>query len=150
LSDSTICSVSSPETADATDQPEACEYHCEIDNKLDAPTLPISVSFDRIRVNSIAHRSEIVYSWKDRIEYSGQELTSVVAPGDRRVMLDSPTPFAWKDRSGNKIDAIKFRDGESVSQISLSGLGVDQVPPPWVSLPTAGRSCTDGVRIAIT
>jgi hypothetical protein len=149
LSNSTVCSVISPEPRDNSSEQEACEYRCEIKATLDALTLPISVTFDRIRTNPTTRQPEVVYSWHDQIEYSGQELTSVVAPNDRRVMLEFQNPSDWKDRYGDKLDAIRIVSGQSSNQLDLMGRDDDEVLPRWVSLPTAGRTCTDRVRVAV-
>jgi hypothetical protein len=128
----------------------ACEYHCEARGTL--LQLPIPVTFDRVRVRPHAQqpREEVLYSWRDQVESMGHELTSVVAPADRRVMLEFADPSDWKDRFGDQIDAIKVVSGQSTTQLDLRAPDRADVPPRWVSLPSAGRTCSDRVRVAVT
>lgn len=149
LSATTICDVISRDPAENGGELDACEYHCQVEDRLEPRTLPVAVTFDRIRPNPTTQRPEIVYSWHDTLEYSGQELTSVVAPADRRVMLEFKDPSDWRDRDGDEIDAIEIVSGPSSNRLELRGRDKAEEPPRWVSLPTAGRTCTDRVRVAV-
>lgn len=149
------CEVISHEPPAGGAELEACEYRCEIGDSLEPLLLPVPVTFDRIRAApssgwSAGGQPEVVYSWHDQLEAAGQELTSVVAPADRRVMVEFGDPSAWKDRAGDKIDAIEVASGSSSNRLELMGRSQGDVPPRWVSLPTAGRMCTDRVRVAIS
>lgn len=126
--------------------PEVCRYRCDIKEQ-SATSLPVLVTFERVRSHPGA-LSEVLYSWRDQVDFD-QELTSVVSPADRRVMLEFADPAQWKDRFGDEIDEILIHSGQSASQIDLLHLDHTGLPPPWVSVPSAGRTCGDRVRVAI-
>lgn len=149
LSNSTVCGVTSREPMDDSTVLKTCDYHCAIDREMDTLPLPIPLVFDRIRTNPDTHQPEVIYSWRDQLEYSGQGLTSTVAPDDRRVMVEFRNPSDWRDRYGDKIDSIRVLSGQSSNQFDLMGRDPAEVAPPWVSLPTPGRTCSDRVRVAV-
>jgi hypothetical protein len=111
-------------------------------------SLPLDVAFERTRSHSDG-RSEVLYSWREQLNVADQTLTSVVPPGDRRVILEFPDPAQWKNQFGDAVDEIRVHIGQSASQIDLLDIDHNKAPPPWVSLPGAGRTCSDRVRIAI-
>jgi hypothetical protein len=149
LAEFTTCTVISPEPADRGEL-AACEYRCDVEDKLDPLALPIAVRFDRIRWNPTTTQSEVLYSWPDQVGFSGQELTSVVAPADRRVMLEFEDPAAWLGERGDRLDAIRIVSGHSSDQLDLTRGNDEGRRSPWVSLSTPGRTCSDRVRLAIT
>lgn len=149
LSDSTICEVLSKDPPSPEAELPTCEYQCTIDARFDSPRLPIPVRFDRIRTKDAGARTEIIYSWSDQVTFSGQTLTSTVAPIDRRVMLEFSNPFGWNDSWGDRIDAIQIATGRSSEQIDLTGRPPGQPLPRWISLATPGRTCSDRVRVTV-
>ncbi len=156
LSGATECNVREPLSSAGRAARATCEYHCVVKDGLPSPNLPIPVTFDRARAHVAeppssqpAPDEEVLYSWHDQLGFSGQELTSVVAPADRRVMLEFADRSQWEDRLGDKIDAIRVSSGQSTTQFDLRDRYHPEVPPRWVSLPSAGRTCSDRVRIAI-
>lgn len=136
---------------------EVCQYHCEIPKEQPAVRLPVPVVFERVRSHADQPgraapdhtEPEVLYSWRDQIDDADQELTSVVPPPDRRVMLEFPDPDEWKDRLGDDIDEIRVYSAQSANRVDLLDLNHIETPPRWVSLPSAGRTCGDRVRVAI-
>lgn len=148
LADFTSCDLISDEPSDDREL-DACEYRCKVDDNLDALALPIAVRFDRVRRNPSTAQSEIIYSWNDHVGFSGQQLTSVVTPVDRKVMLEFDDPSAWLGQEGDQLDAIRVVSGQSADQLDLTRDDGKEGPSSWVSLSTPGRTCTDRVRLAI-
>lgn len=146
LSNALPCKIMPAEPND--DAAKLCRYRCDIPKGDSAVNLPIPVTFERVRSHPGAS-SEVLYSWRDQLDVADQKLTSVVPPADRRVMLELEDPAQWKDRFGDEIDEIRIHSGQSAHQLDLLDLGHTEVPPPWVSLPSAGRTCSDRVRVAI-
>lgn len=146
---STICSLTSSDELGAA-PPERCAYRCEIGPQLEAAAFPIKVQFDRMRGAVTGDGSDTLYSWADQLAYPEQVLTSVVAEPNRRVMIEFPDPAAWQDRYGDKIDAIRYRIGQSTGEMFLKGRTTPEMPARWVSLPSPGRSCSDVVRVMIS
>lgn len=138
------CTLLAAESDDAT-----CRYRCTIPGGQRAVSLPVAVELERVRSHPGAP-SEVLYRWRDELDVADQELTSVVALPDRRVMLEFADPAQWKNRFGDEIDEIRVHSGQSANRLDLLDLDHTEQPPPWVSLPSAGRTCGDRVRVAIT
>jgi hypothetical protein len=149
ISNSTTCRVISPEPASYQEELPACEYRCDIRDELDTLPIPLAVQFDRIRTDPGHRRPEIVYSWRDTVEFAGQTLTSMVGSADRRVMLEFDDPYAWIDQLGDAFDGIRVVTGNASDQLDMTSRGPQQIPPRWVSLSTPGRTCGDRIRLAI-
>src|SRR5262249_40672983 len=120
---------------------EICRYRCEVPPTV---SLPVRVTFERMF--SRLGVSESLYSWRDDISLVDQELTSVVPAADRRVVLEFADLAQWKHSWGDDIDEIRIRGGQSADVIHLADT---ELPPPWVSLSSAGRTCGDRARVAI-
>jgi hypothetical protein len=132
----------------ALETAEVCQYHCEIPKEQPAVKLPVPVLFERVRSHPDGH-SEVLYSWRDQIDDADQELTSVVPPADRRVMLEFADPVQWQDRLGDEVDEIGVYSAQSANRLDLLDVNHSETPPSWISLPSAGRTCGDRVRVAI-
>jgi hypothetical protein len=128
--------------------PEVCQYRCEIPKDQPTVSLPAPVAFERMRSHP-GNPPEVLYSWRDQIDVVDQELTTVVPPADRRVMLEFADPAQWKNHFGDEIDEIRIHSGQSDNQLDLLDFDHTELPLPWISLPSVGRTCGDRVRVAI-
>lgn len=139
------------------EDPKVCRYRCDIPEGEAAVSLPIPVVFERVRSHAdqpgragLDHAEpEVLYGWRDQIDDADQELTSVVPPADRRVMVEFPHPEQWQDRLGDEIDEIRVYSARSANRLDLLDLNHTETPPHWISLPSAGRTCGDRIRVAI-
>ena len=169
VSDETVCDLLTPEEPSrgwiARREIPHCEYRCTF---IEPQALPLPLRFDRIRSSvGAAGRNEAIYSWNDQLKYEGHELTSTVAPADRRVMLELADPNEWRDRRGDQVDSIRVVNDQGFDQLDLTrrddplvqrwssqvkGLGAsktEHAPPKWTAMSTPGRTCSDRLRIAI-
>lgn len=125
-----------------------CKYRCEIADSIPALPLPANVQFDRIRAQG--EQGQVLYSWRDTISFSGQELQSFVAPSDRALTLEFADRLSWQDRAGDKLDEVRvIAPGGSFSSIDLTSQGDRELLPPWILVSTPNITCSSRLRVAI-
>jgi hypothetical protein len=129
------------------DQPDRsiCRYACAIDRSAPALHLPASVRFERFRMREDAQ--QLLYTWRDRLAFSGQELSSFVAQADQKIAVDIGEPGAWRSHTGNEIERIDVAvDSSERSQVIPIG---DVEPPPWTVIAAPTATCRSQFAVEI-
>jgi hypothetical protein len=124
-----------------------CTYRCEVADSIPAVPLPASVQFERIRAQG--DQDQVLYSWRDTVAFSGQELQSFMAPSDRIVTLELASSAAWHDRAGDTLDEVRvISPGGSASSVDLISRGQRELPS-WMSVSTPNITCSSRLRVVI-
>lgn len=121
-----------------------CRYRCTATGGMPAFALPTPVRFDRYG-HFIDHEIRKAYSWSDTLRYSGQELTSFLAPSDRKIVVDLPAPEVWRSRRGNEIDRVEIRSSSGARRI----VTIRNDPPPWTILSVPNASCAERFTVKV-
>ncbi len=134
---------------------QRCRYRCAAGPGMPAFALPTPVRFDRYGQWSSAepeeeggsdeHEARKAYSWEDTLGYSGQELTSFVAPHDRKIVVDLPDPAAWRSRFGNEIDHVEVRSSSGATRI----VTMRAVPPRWAIISVPNATCSERFTVTV-
>lgn len=135
---------------------ERCRYRCAAVPGMPAFALPTPVRFDRFgrwssdepeeeEDGSDQPEARKAYSWEDTLGYSGQELTSFVAPHDRKIVVDLPDPEAWRSRFGNEIDRVELQSSSGVTRI----VTMRAVPPRWAIISVPNATCSERFTVTV-
>jgi hypothetical protein len=123
-----------------------CRYRCAAASGMPAFALPTPVRFDRYgQWSSGEPEAREAYSWEDTLRYSGQELTSFLAPLDRKIIVELPDPAAWRSRPGNEIDHVELRSSSGVTR----RVSIRTAPPRWAIISVPNATCAERFTVNV-
>jgi hypothetical protein len=133
------------ELLDSTE--ERCRYRCAVASGMPAFALPTPVRFDRYGLWSGTAEPEVrhAYSWEDTLRYSGQELTSFLAPADRKIVVELPDPAAWRSHPGTEIDHVELRSSSGITRT----IGIRADPPHWAIVSVPNATCSERFTVSV-
>ncbi|HWO17855.1 MAG TPA: hypothetical protein VNO30_03740 [Kofleriaceae bacterium] len=126
---------------------QLCRYRCAVAPGMPAFALPTPVRFDRYGLWRGGAEPEIrhAYSWEDTLRYSGQELTSFLAPADRKIVVELPDPAAWRSRPGDEIDHVELRSSSGITRT----VGIQADPPRWAIVSVPNATCSERFTVSV-